>query len=387
MGPGNNRSSNALMLHLLGRCNLECLHCYMEGSPHREEQLAVQPVLRAVGECRALGIGSLFLTGGEPLLYCGLDQVLEAAAGATGLQTTVCTNGTLLTARQAARFRELGVRVNISIDGRPEFHDRFRNLAGSFRSSERGVRTAITYGLPVTIITTVSQSNLDSLDFMVHWAAELGAEQFFAQPLLNLGRGAQIASQCLTFDDVNRMILQLTDLANQPPIRNLKCQVIGAKRKFLLQHPCGAYVCNGTGCHRGVDKEIKKIVVREDGTILPEVPNLNHRYSLGKIQDGPLSELLNRYYEHRYNEFDRLCRAAYAEILPAWDCVIVPWEQIIAERSQSWVPREDCVTPAPECVSCGSSTYGAWKPAVAYSEQLRASPLFSPPITGRLGTG
>jgi MoaA/NifB/PqqE/SkfB family radical SAM enzyme len=365
-----NRPSSVLMLHLLGRCNLECLHCYMEGSPHRQEQLSVEAVLRTIGECQALGIGTLFLTGGEPLLYRNLDQVLEAAAGVPGLQTTVCTNGTLLNAGQAARFREWGLRVNISIDGRPEFHDRFRNQAGSFCCSERGVHAAVQAGVPVTIITTISRANLDSLEFVVGWAAAAGATQFFAQPLLNLGRGTQIASECLTFAELNRLILQLTDLANQPRTQNLQCHVIGAKRKFLLQHPCGAYVCNGTGCHRGVDKEIKKIVIREDGTVLPEVPNLSHRYSLGKIQDGPLSELISRYFERGYNEFDRLCRAAYAEVLPAWDCIIVPWEQIIAERSQSWSPSEDCVTSVPECISCASSAYGAWKQPVNTAEQL-----------------
>src|SRR5260370_35028789 len=123
VGPGNNRPSNVLMLHLLGRCNLECLHCYMEGSPQREEQLPVEPVLRAVGECQALGIGTLFLTGGEPLLYRGLDQVLETAAEATGLQTPACTNGRLLPSRQAARSREFGLRVTIASHRRPTFHD------------------------------------------------------------------------------------------------------------------------------------------------------------------------------------------------------------------------------------------------------------------------
>jgi len=349
------RSSSALMVHLLGRCNLECLHCYMEGSPHREEQLPVDDVLRAIGECPALGIGTLTLTGGEPLLYKGLDQVLEAAAGSMpGVTIRVCTNGTLLSPSRAARFRELGVRLNISIDGRPEFHDRFRNLAGSFHSAERGVHAAVDADVPVTIVSTISKANLDSLEFMVDWAATAGAGDFFAQPLLDLGRGKQIAGQCLTFDDVNGLILQLTDLANRPRTRKLRYQVFGVKRKFLLDHPCGAYVCNGTGCHRGVDKEIKNVVVREDGTVLPEVPNLNHRYSLGKIQGNSLSELIRRYYECGYDDFDRLCRAAYAEVLPKWDCVIVPWEQIIAERSQNWIPGED-EARIPECASCGSS--------------------------------
>jgi Fe-coproporphyrin III synthase len=333
----------------------------MEGSPHRREQLPLDSVLRAIGESQVLGIGTLVLTGGEPLLYPGLDHALRAAAGTANLNTIVCTNGTLLSPGRAAQFREMGVRVNVSMDGRPEFHDRFRNLAGSFRAAERGVHAAVDAGVPVTIITTFSKANIDSLEFMVNWASARGAERFFAQPLLNLGRGTQIADQCLSFDEVNRMILQLTDLANHSRNRTLECQVIGAKRKFLLQHPCGAYVCNGSGCHRGVDKEIKKVVVREDGTVLPEVPNLNHRYSLGKIQDGPLSELIDRYYENGYREFDRLCRVAYAEVLPAWNCVIVPWEQIIAERSQKWIPNEDCNLPVFDCVSCASPAYGAWK--------------------------
>jgi len=129
--------------------------------------------------------------------------------------------------------------------------------------------------------------------------------------------------------------------------------VFGSRRKFLAEHPCGAFVCNGTGCHRGVDKEVKKVVVREDGSVLPEVPNLDHRYSMGKLQDNSLSELVGRYYERGYDDFDRLCRAAYAEVLPAWDCVIVPWEQIIAERSRNWVPRETTAQTL-HCISCAT---------------------------------
>jgi MoaA/NifB/PqqE/SkfB family radical SAM enzyme len=348
----------------------------MEGSPQRREQLPLPSVLRAIGDCEALGIRTLFLTGGEPLLYRGFSQVLETAAEIPGLQTTVCTNGTLLLRHRAAQFRECRVRVNISIDGHREFHDSFRNLAGAFRSAERGVHAAVDAEVPVTIITTFSKANLDSLEFVIDWAAKAGAEQFFAQPLLNLGRGTEIAAQCLTFDDVNRLILKLTDLANQSRTRNLKCQVIGAKRKFLLEHPCGAYVCNGARCHRGVEKEIKKVVVREDGTVLPEVPNLSPRYSLGKIQDESLPELIDRYYESGYRAFDQLCRSAYSEVLQSWDCIIVPWEQIIAERSRSWIPGDDCLLPTPQCSSCGPSTYGAWRAgAAAKAEQSSAAAL------------
>jgi MoaA/NifB/PqqE/SkfB family radical SAM enzyme len=337
----------------------------MEGSPSRREELPLDRVLAAISECQALGIGTLSLTGGEPLLYRGLDQVLRTAAQIPQLQILLCTNGTRITQRHTALFREVNLRVSVSIDGAPAFHDYFRNRAGSFRAAERGVRRAVEAGVPVSIVTTISQANLDSLPATVAWAAGFRVSQLFVQPLLNLGRGTKIAGQCLTFEQMNRLILQLSDLANRFRHTGLSCQVVGASRKFLLAHPCGAFVCNGTGCHRGVSKEIKKLVVREDGTVLPEVPNLSHEFALGNIRDRPLSILVRRYFNDGYSKFDSLCRTAYGEILPTWDCVIVPWEQILAERSRHWTAEQN--SPA-VVYGCGGGSSTAAPPAAVRSD-------------------
>ena len=349
---GDAQGTATLMLHLLGRCNLECLHCYMEGSPWRREQLPVEFVLPAIAECEQLGIGTLYLTGGEPLLYRGLDDVLNAVAQAPKLQVTLCTNGTLITHRHATFFRELGLRVSISIDGDPVYHDHFRKLRGAFRSSERGLRTLVEAGVAVTIVSTLSQANIQSLPFLIEWASTSGAVRLLVQPLLKLGRGVEIADQCLDTVQMNRILLQLSDLANKYRTHGLDCKVIGASRRFLLAHPCGAYVCNGTGCHRRVAKEIKKLVVREDGTVLPEVPNLNHRFALGNIRDGSLSTLVSRYFTDGYSKFDQLCRTAYAEVLPTWELVVVPWEQIVAQRSHHWAAQPECQISSPACQAC-----------------------------------
>jgi MoaA/NifB/PqqE/SkfB family radical SAM enzyme len=356
---GRQKKADVLMLHLLGRCNLECAHCYMEGSPRRSERLPLDAVLGAVGECSALGIGSLSVTGGEPLLYPHLERVLRAArTAAPGLEITLCTNGTLLTTRHAARLKALDVRLNISVDGRPEFHDRFRNSPGAFAETERGVRIAVEHGLRVTIISSFSRRNLDAVEFLVGWAADAGARHFFAQPLLNLGRGRQISDDCLSFDQLNRLILTLSDVANKPRHRSLECQVIGPKKQFLMQHPCGAFVHKGIRCHRGVTQEIRKLVVREDGTVLPEVPNLNARFALGNIADASLSALIDRYFEHGYDDFEHLCRATYARVLPTWDCVIVPWEQILSEASETWTA--DAPDVDVDCAGCTATVFGAW---------------------------
>ena len=95
----------------------------------------------------------------------------------------------------------------------------------------------------------------------------------------------------------------------------------------------------------------------EDGWILPEVTNLDHRLAIGHVDDGPLESLIDPYFEERYWEFDAFCRSAYAEVLPTWPSVLVPWDQILAERSEHWTgasaSAEDTI---PGCGVCESPT-------------------------------
>src|SRR5215472_8593626 len=183
--------SATLMLHLLGKCNLTCRHCYMEGGPTREERLPADLVIRTIAECPRLGIGALYLTGGEPLLYGELEEVLKSAAP-MHMQVTVCTNATLLTERHARWLSEAHAHINISVDGDPAFHDFFRNSSGAFRSTERGIHTVVEAGIPLTVISSISQANLPLLPFIAEQAARAGATQFRVQPLLKLGRGLDI---------------------------------------------------------------------------------------------------------------------------------------------------------------------------------------------------
>ncbi len=348
------RRTGTLMLHLLGRCNLKCHHCYMDGAPSRQEQLPLENVIATIQECEKLGIGTLYLTGGEPVLYRGLPEVLRAAARVPELEVTLCTNATLIDDKRIALFQEGNVRLNVSVDGDETFHDYFRDLRGAFRAAESGVGAAVKAGLNVTIITTISQSNRHLLPQVAQWSANMGAAKLLVQPLLNLGRGRQIADQRLTSTQLNELILQLSDLANKHRHAGLDCALVGKSRRFLLTHPCGAYVCNGVGCHRSVEKEIKKVVIREDGTVLPEVTNLSHEFALGNITDGPLSELVENYFETGYDKFDRLCRSLYAEVLPTWQDAFVPWDQIVAERSYNWRADVESDTQHLKCGICSS---------------------------------
>ena len=357
---GDARSAT-LMVHLLGRCNLRCQHCYMEGSPHRRERLPLNQVLGAIRECGSLGIATLYVTGGEPLLYPHLEEVIHTAAEDARLAITVCTNGTLVKRAHVALLRDAKARVNISIDGTADFHDAFRGLPGAFQASAQGLHLFVEEGVPVTVVMSMTRHNRHMLPSLVEWAADAGVNQFRVQPLLKLGRGTAISDERLSDPEMNRVLLQLSDLANTYSSRGLKCGLVGASLRFLRKHPCGAYVCNGTGCHRRVAQEIKKIVIREDGMILPEITNLNRRFAIGNLSDGPLSSLVTRYFDTGYEQFDLLCRSTYSEVLPTWSSEFVPWDQIVAERSRTWERPASLeeVGVGGGCGTCGSESVAA----------------------------
>jgi Fe-coproporphyrin III synthase len=330
-------SSASLMLHLTGRCNLECQHCYMDGSPRRREQLPYDWVVDSLRAAPDLGIASVFLTGGEPMLYSRFAELAAVAHSVEGLSTTVCTNATLVRPRDAELLAGFGFDVHVSIDGESAHHDSFRGFDGAFRRAERGVERLVTQGVPLTIVTTVTQANFDQFLRTAQWALDAGARRLLVQPLLSLGRGSEIQAQRLTSAQLNLLILQTSDFANASGGR-IEASIIGGSKRFFLAHPCAAYVCNGGGCHRGVSAEIKKVVVREDGTVLPEATNLDHRYALGTVADGTLGELVSRYFANGYAAFDRLCRTTYDEFVSDWPDAILPWDQLLAARSRADLP-------------------------------------------------
>jgi cyclic pyranopterin phosphate synthase len=123
------RPLGVLRLSLTARCNLACPYCLPDG---REPPglLSLEQRLAVVRAAVALGVTSLRLTGGEPLLHPGLEALLEAVqplrrrngdrgdiqGGLTEIALT--SNGTLLSAERARSLRQAGLdRITLSLDG------------------------------------------------------------------------------------------------------------------------------------------------------------------------------------------------------------------------------------------------------------------------------
>ncbi|MGB3242007.1 MAG: radical SAM protein, partial [Candidatus Omnitrophota bacterium] len=61
-----------------------------------DEELSIKEIISVVKEARKLGLNSVKLTGGEPLLREDVKELLEFCAS-SGVETMIETNGTLIT--------------------------------------------------------------------------------------------------------------------------------------------------------------------------------------------------------------------------------------------------------------------------------------------------
>ena len=113
------RAHTDLRVSVTDRCNLRCVYCMPdEGVPFRprEELLTLEEITRVAGVARRLGVTSLRLTGGEPLVRRGLVELVRQLAGLGFDDLALTTNGTAL-GPVAMALAAAGLnRVNISCD-------------------------------------------------------------------------------------------------------------------------------------------------------------------------------------------------------------------------------------------------------------------------------
>jgi pyruvate-formate lyase-activating enzyme/TusA-related sulfurtransferase len=139
-------------------CNLRCDYCCVRSSPSAPRRaLGLDHVHRIAGEAAQLGVGEIFVTGGEPFLLVDIAEILSACAVAA--PTTVLTNGMLFAGRQLRALRSLPhdrVTLQISLDSpTPERHDRHRGQ-GTWARAWQGVERGRAEGFRVRLAATVS---------------------------------------------------------------------------------------------------------------------------------------------------------------------------------------------------------------------------------------
>ena len=76
--PKKNLASGTLRIVLTTDCNYRCRYCFAEGEIDKEKRvLNIQDIKKIVKIAKEFGITNIKLTGGEPLLYPYMEELLK----------------------------------------------------------------------------------------------------------------------------------------------------------------------------------------------------------------------------------------------------------------------------------------------------------------------
>jgi uncharacterized protein len=339
---GRQPDIGTLDLNVSSACNLRCRYCYIAfngdqrqwpaqavhgcGPPLMSSETARRAVdflLAASGPAPQVHI---IFFGGEPLLNPSLIRtILEYAtergeAFGKAVRFSLSTNGVLMDREMLALARNFAMDFQISLDGPPEIHDRFRPLPGNRPNYQRILANLADLPRPlpaeISVRATLHRYSTDILRLVRHFR-EIGFRSILVAPAHGEGEWS------LQPEDWQRLAVSLEettwhyleairagDFFYFPPLagvnltyapEQLKHWACGAGRQYLCAHTDGSiYLCHG----------------------LVGMP----AFRLGDVREGIRSDLLRRVSGLHAGARDA-CRSCWARYFCGGGCLALHHEE------------------------------------------------------------
>ncbi len=171
MKDSHGRVIDYLRISLTDRCNFRCIYCMPEEGVDQmthEQILRIEEIEELVRIAAGIGIRSIRLTGGEPLVRKGVVELIENITKIPGIENVSMTTNGVLLPRMADDLKRAGLsRVNISLDTLDPDQFRMVTRVGRLEDTLAGIEAALAAGFnPVKVnAVTVRSLNQDFLEF------------------------------------------------------------------------------------------------------------------------------------------------------------------------------------------------------------------------------
>lgn len=217
-------------------CAYACVHCRADAQHQRDpRELSTAEAKALIERLAAFGNNPILIfTGGDPMMRPDLFELIAYAAE-RGLRCSLTPTATALpTVERLEKARDAGIRrVALSLDApRPEIHDEFRKVKGSWQRTMETLHRAHDVGLSVQVNTTVAKHNVDILHEMVPFIQEVGAVQWSVFFLVPTGRA--MAKQMISAEQHEEVFNWLYDLAQNAPF-DIKATAAPMYRRVAIE--------------------------------------------------------------------------------------------------------------------------------------------------------
>lgn len=262
-----------------GCCNLKCTFCSQAEGKKIIMDISKAKIL--LTELKKIGVISINYTGGEPLVYKDIEELVKFGNG-LGFEQTLVTNSINL-------FKKTSIlnyinTIGISLHGIPKVHDKLCNMNGAFKIVEKNIDKLLKEypSINVNINYTLTKENIDddNLNFVKDFCRQRNIKLCFGRlNYLGFAENEEIVDP----NDYLRKISKLKD--DYPNIAISNCIpncTVDDKYKYL-NHACGAGIT------------IFSIEANGDVKICP-----SSNYVLGNAFDESFKKIINNKFIKKY---------------------------------------------------------------------------------------
>ncbi|ASJ73605.1 radical SAM/SPASM domain-containing protein [Granulosicoccus antarcticus] len=323
MGPTG--KTRIVQIHPTRKCNLSCKHCYSSSSPQESESLEPAVLKDALDDLADEGYDWVSFSGGEPLVYEPLAELLSHAKGIQ-MQTSLVSNGMLLTgARLDAIENDINALV-MSLDGKPDSHNTMRNSSRAFETMERNLSQLRRRGISFGFLFTLTQNNLDELPWVVEFCLKSGASGLMIHPLENTGNATtQLSGKAPDTIESTHAWLLVEHLKKKLGGRlNIQLDLIhtSAFEQSPDQFFLGDYA---TPLQGRLAELLSVLVIEPDGEVVPLQYGFPREYSLGNLRDCRISDMVSGWQNRLGPELNKLSTGLYSSLENAGNGCFINW--------------------------------------------------------------
>ncbi|RJR42391.1 MAG: radical SAM protein [Desulfobacteraceae bacterium] len=258
-------------------CNMNCSHCCNMRFAEKERKLTVADLRDFSEQADALGLAQVNISGGEPLLFRDLDEIVRAI-DPSRFHISISTNGLFLDERKAIHLINIGVdKVKISLDSLNEtVYLQTRRQDGAYEKAKESLHIAKSAGLQVSVQTVIS-----------HQTARTKATEQLAEfcQMNGFNFDIMIAKAIGRWEGKEEVLIDHEDAAHLVELRN---------RYSLVQRDVFPSYGESSG---GCVAVLKTLHLTKYGDILP--CGFIH-ISIGNIFQEPLKDIINRGFSIKY---------------------------------------------------------------------------------------
>ncbi len=214
-------------LRITGRCNFNCRHCFNAADVNRDmSEWSMEEIRDLLDEARDMGVYSVKITGGEPLLHPHFTDILREIYNRDMRVEHIITNGHFIDRKLLDEMHEIGCRCGmwISFDCFGH-HDWMRGMKGAEKKALESIRLCQEEGHKITLDVQLNNITRDTLYETADYFDSIGVHCFRIIRTSESPRWRQFAGEAQIgieeyFDECIRFLRKYTE---KPRNMNVIC--------------------------------------------------------------------------------------------------------------------------------------------------------------------